>query len=507
MKSNKWKDFKNRIKNFFPHHLLKDFKPELRFIRFLVVGTSGLVINNLCLVLLTELSGIHYLVSAVMATQCSTLWNFTFTEIWVFSNRDSRSPLGRLVRFFLMNNAALLLRGPLLQAMVSALGIHYLLANLITLFVIAMLRFFLSDKWIWTPSIDEEQKETFTYDIHHIIGIDSWIRLPELEYFRVPELGRAPDIRLRQESRKMLPTSPQSILYNDGLGRFGFELSIERGDVTEIQVSALVRKSPHVLYTNIFEPVLRWTFVRKGYALVHAACVILKDQAVLVTAQTDTGKTSTILRIIDRHKAAFISDDMTILDRDGRLYNFPKPLTISSHTLNSLRNTNLNFKERLALQFQSRIHSRTGRKLAFWLVRSGLPVASINSIVQILIPPPKYMVNRLIPDVHIVDSAQLSHIFQIERGADLRTEVGLEEILKILYRNAEDAYGFPPYPELAGPLSSWRKEDLHTCEHQIIRSAVNGCRSWRLGSPTYSWWKKLPDILKYDQLPVPSVNN
>lgn len=28
-----------------------------------------------------------------------------------------------------------------------------------------------------------------------------------------------------------------------------------------------------MLYTNIIEPILRWTFVRKGFVLLHAACI------------------------------------------------------------------------------------------------------------------------------------------------------------------------------------------------------------------------------------------
>lgn len=154
------------------------------------------------------------------------------------------------------------------------------------------------------------------------------------------------------------------------------------------------------------------------------------------------------------------------------------------------------------LQFQSRFHSRSGRRFASWLVRSGLPVASINAIVQILIPPPKYMVDRLIPEVNIAESASLSHTVQIERGSELQEKIELEDMVEVLYGNAEDAYGFPPYPELAGSLSMWCGEDLHTLERQIVRSALSGCQAWRLGSPDYGWWKQLPEIVKFDQAAV-----
>ena len=121
-----------------------------RFMRFLIVGASGLLVNNLALAAFTELSNIHYLVSAILATQVSTLWNFGLTESWVFQQRKAeRSFLPRLSSFVLLNNLMLLLRGPLLSFMVERLGVHYLASNLISLFVLTLLRYVVADQWIW----------------------------------------------------------------------------------------------------------------------------------------------------------------------------------------------------------------------------------------------------------------------------------------------------------------------------------------------------------------------
>lgn len=470
---------------------------SLRLIRFLIVGASGLVVNNLVLLLLTEHAGLHYLLSAAVATQCSTLWNFAFTEVWVFADRKSdRKPLGRLLAFLFMNNTSLAVRGPALAMMVSLLGFHYVLSNLISLFVIALLRYALSNRWIWAPPLDEPENGAYAYDIHDIVGIESWIRLPELEHFRVPKLDRRADIRLRQERRRKPRPADKAIRYNDGLGRYGFEVSFFLGEPTEVQVSALVKRSPHVLYTNVFEPLLRWTFVRKGYALVHAACVDYQGAAVLLTSRTDTGKTSTILQAVLNHNCAFLSDDMTILDPDGQVLSFPKPLTISAHSLKAARKASFHLKERLALQLQSRVHSRSGRRIALWMSRSGLPAATINALVQILIPPPKYMIERLIPAARLAAGARLSHVVHIERGLNLMQETRHEDIVEDLIRNAEDAYGFPPYPQLAGALSTWRGEDLHEREREIVREALRGLPALRLRNRSFNWWQYLPMIVK-----------
>ena len=105
------------------------------------------------------------------------------------------------------------------------------------------------------------------------------------------------------------------------------------GERIEVIASPLLQRSPHVLYTNVVEPILRWTFASKGYALVHAACFADGDHAFMLTARTDTGKTTTTLKLLDHFPYSFLSDDLTIVCPDGRVLAYPKPLTISRHTV------------------------------------------------------------------------------------------------------------------------------------------------------------------------------
>jgi len=133
------------------------------FVKFLVVGLTGLLVNSLVLAAFTELSAIHYLVSAAIATQASTLWNFGLTERWVFGQRQTERGFGtRLVSFLLMNNLMLLLRAPIMTLLVSQLGVHYVIANLASLFAMTVFRYLFADKWIWNknnqPTMTEERK-------------------------------------------------------------------------------------------------------------------------------------------------------------------------------------------------------------------------------------------------------------------------------------------------------------------------------------------------------------
>lgn len=358
--------------------------------------------------------------------------------------------------------------------------------------------------------------ETFgySYNIHNIIKVASMYELPELEYFRIPALAAEPDIVLRLERRHQKDRrgaertsgtprrSMDHIHYRESLGRYGFEISISNRARVNIAVSPILRFSRHVLYTNVVEPILRWSFVRKGYALVHAACVSFDGQAVLVTARTDISKTSTVLRTVSNYTCSFLSGDMTIVSRDGRVMSFPKPLTISNQTLSAVNATSsLTWWERIALQFQSRLHSRSGRKVGLNLSKSKLPVATMNAIVQMIVPPPRYMVHRLIPRVTYANFATLSRALIIERGDEYVEALQHPQAVETFVRNAESASAFPLYATLANSLSQWNGQDLHPREQAIVDEAFKSIPTIRLRDPRFNWWKRLPLVTN---LPVVS---
>ena len=90
--------------------------------------------------------------------------------------------------------------------------------------------------------------------------------------------------------------------------------SVRMGEPVEITVSPILAVSPHVVYTNIVEAMLRFLFVSRGYVLLHSAALADDRGATLMSAQTDTGKTSTVITLVRRHGYRFLSDDMTIID-------------------------------------------------------------------------------------------------------------------------------------------------------------------------------------------------
>ncbi|MEA2449204.1 MAG: hypothetical protein QOG63_1136 [Thermoleophilaceae bacterium] len=513
----------------------------MRVGRFGLVGLTGLAVNTGVLVALAELAGISYILAAVVATQVSTLWNFVLTELWVFGDRQHRrSGPRRIAMFFAVNNVALALRAPVLIGLTAGLGIHYAASNVISLVLVFVARFALADVWIWGKAKDAiADLAVHNYDIHGVISVASDGRLPELERFRIAEQLTDPTIRVRighvsrKASKLPLGTATNAAVNGNGAvhlngngngnshvevegealdaalkaaagrityveGRlglgFGADIEIDDGRIA-VTASPLLKRSPHVLYTNVVEPILRWTFAEKGYALVHAACMAHDGKAFLITARTDTGKTTTCLKTLDSKPYSFMSDDLLLLTPEGRALTYPKPLTVSRHTVSAVNTPLLSRKQRFTLIYQSRLHSKSGRLFAMFIAKTHLPAATINAIVQLLVPPPKYQVDKLVPHVDITPEAQVAGLMIIQRGGEGNIELDPEKALDILLENCEDAYGFPPYAEIEHFLHSRNGSDLRADERAIIRSALDGAPATLLKSETRDWHKRVATIV------------
>jgi len=124
-----------------------------RFVRFGLVGMSGILVNGAILLLAKEIVGLHYLLAGFLSTQVSILWNFGLSERWVFSERaDGSGTPRRVMQSVVMSNVALALAWPTIFVLTSRLGVPYLFASLGVLCMLTSLRFVVSDRVIWRPS-------------------------------------------------------------------------------------------------------------------------------------------------------------------------------------------------------------------------------------------------------------------------------------------------------------------------------------------------------------------
>lgn len=539
-------------------------RQAVRAVLFGLVGVSGVAVNTAVLWFFYHRVGLHAAWGAALATQASTLWNFALVDFGVYRGPKRGTRRGRAARFAIMNNMLLLGRMPIFLALVGT-GEAVLVANAMTLMLLFVVRFFVSDRVIYGATTsaattadgalaaapaeggatrdpvrtlveaapaDEtavrrrSQYLTYRYDIAGIVTIGSQIKLPELEFFRaqwVPDADvdiavRVGDVGRRTPRPRALMTQyveggtggqggadrdggdPVRLRYEEHLGRLGANFRVDLGDTVTVTVGPLLARSPHVVYTNVVEALLRFVMVDRGHMLLHSATVSLDGVGVMLSALTDTGKTATVLRLLREHGGHFLSDDMTIVAPDGTAVCFPKPLTISAHTLRAVQADDLTKREWRRLQFQSRLHSKGGRSIALTLSRFNLPIMGINAVTQIVVPPPKYSVDRLVP-TRFASSTRVEELFVIERGTPRLAELDRDETLRRMLTNTDDAYGFPPFKYFAPAVTIGGRgyRELREREEEILRSFLSHVRARVLASDSFGWADEIPRLLREER--------
>lgn len=346
----------------------------------------------------------------------------------------------------------------------------------------------------------------YRYLVAGLVTIGSQVPLPELEFFREPSLGKGLDIevrvgkvgpaRPRGRAQLLRFDQPAGVRYEEHLGHLGANFALDLGEQIHVTLSRLLARSPHVAYTNIIEALLRCAFAAKGRMLLHSACVELDGVGVMLSARTDTGKTGTVLRLLREHGAKFLSDDMTVLSPDGTAHCFPKPLTISSHTLRAVDPGDLSRGEWLRLGVQSRLHSKGGRGIGLAMGEMNLPIMTANALTQLVVPPPKYNADRLVA-CEVIEETRVSEMFVIERGRPTLARIPLDQALTELVENTDDAYGFPPFRYLAPVLVVGGEEYqlLRDREREVLASALETMQVRRLASDCFGWADEIPRLV------------
>ena len=477
--------------------------------KFALVGILGIFVNQAALFALTEGLHIHYLVSSVLASQISTLNNFLLTEYWVFSGRRlGGHALFRYVTFNLLNISTLFVRVPVLYGLTDLVGIHYLASNLVAIGLTFGVRYLIADNWIWAGRDRRDQVPvdgSYQYDVHGLVRISSSVNLPELAAFNVAHKVE-PDLIIRRRfigGRPRLRVSTRreadgTIRYREQLGGLSAAFDVSFDAPIVLDANWLLTWSHHVLYTNMVEPLLRFLLVSRGYVLLHCAAIDAERGAIIMSAQTDTGKTSTVLRLLMRKTWGFISDDMAIVTQDGEILSYPKPMTLSSHTMSAVNDRALPLADRFMLAIRSRIHSKSGRTAGHALGRLNVPIVTINSWVQLLVPPPKYHVQSLI-DCDMTERAPIDTVVLMERGSPpLAEEPAWDLTIDRLLENTDDAYTFPPFASFAPMLvmDGLDYPALRDRERAILEAAVS--RAWRVRIRVegHGWSEIIPDLVE-----------
>lgn len=120
------------------------------FLKFCVVGGSGVLVNMGLFYVLTRFLSIRIEIASPIAIWIAILTNFTLNNLWTFRKREIHIPCWtRLLRYHLVSGLAGIVNYLTLLLLVNLLGMNDLLSNLIGIGLGTFINFSLSSVWTW----------------------------------------------------------------------------------------------------------------------------------------------------------------------------------------------------------------------------------------------------------------------------------------------------------------------------------------------------------------------
>jgi len=96
--------------------------------------------------------------------------------------------------------------------------------------------------------------------------------------------------------------------------------------------------SPEVPKSWIFKLIefrARCELAREGFSLAHASGVTIGDTTVAFPAWRHTGKTNTLMTLLEEYGTDYLSDDRLWLDNHGSVHGFPLPINLQPYNYNA----------------------------------------------------------------------------------------------------------------------------------------------------------------------------
>lgn len=121
-----------------------------RFVKFCLVGASGVLINMFFLWFLTEKVGMYYLVSSLIAIEISILSNYVLNDLWTWYDRGKEGKkeyFKRMVQYNISATFATVTNLLILWILTELFHMYYLTSNILGILCGTLLNFFINDRW------------------------------------------------------------------------------------------------------------------------------------------------------------------------------------------------------------------------------------------------------------------------------------------------------------------------------------------------------------------------
>ncbi len=102
------------------------------FLKYALIGFSGIFVNLLFLYFLTDIAKIYYLISSIFSFSIATTWNYFFNKIWTFEENLKDEFKKKYFKFFVVSIFALGINTLGMYIFTEIGGIYYLFSQILT---------------------------------------------------------------------------------------------------------------------------------------------------------------------------------------------------------------------------------------------------------------------------------------------------------------------------------------------------------------------------------------
>lgn len=142
---------------------------DLRFLRFCLVGGSGVLVNTGIFWALTS-SGVHYLLAGMASIVTATTWNFFLNDAFTWKDRHSpslRVTAARYLQYWMVTGMASTAHMAIL-ALLTMTGLEHMFSNVIGITAASMWNFFTNSRWTWKP-----ERPAIARAIYHNVPLEA----------------------------------------------------------------------------------------------------------------------------------------------------------------------------------------------------------------------------------------------------------------------------------------------------------------------------------------------
>lgn len=135
-----------------------------RFLRYCIVGFSGIFVNEGALTFFTEVSNLYYVYSSCLSVELAIISNFILNDFFTFRDISNHQPglsrrLMRFVKFNLICAIGAILNVVALWALTDLARIHYLLSNLVGIGISTLWNYGLNSNITWRVAINLKMRK------------------------------------------------------------------------------------------------------------------------------------------------------------------------------------------------------------------------------------------------------------------------------------------------------------------------------------------------------------